>query len=71
LAQVRQRFLAGYASASYVPLDEGRLRAFQSASLLKIAGRRYPRLKVEQWERVPYLIDAAFDMLDPEDGWTP
>ena len=71
LAQVRQRFLAGYASASYVPLDEGRVRAFQSASLLKIAGRRYPRLKVEQWERVPYLIDAAFDVLGPEDGWIP
>jgi hypothetical protein len=63
LQEVRRAFLVGYASEAAAPLDSERVRAFEGTSLLKIAGRRYPRLKVEQWERVPELIDAAFERL--------
>lgn len=71
IADVCETLLAGYASAACAPLDQRRVRAFESTSLLKIAGRRYPRLKVEQWERVPHLIDAAFRLLDTNAGTAP
>jgi hypothetical protein len=52
-------FLTGYATGATAPVDPGRLHLFEATSLLKIALRRYRRLKVEQWDRVPQLIDAA------------
>jgi hypothetical protein len=45
------------------PLDIVRLQAFEAASLLKIAGRCYRRLAVEEWDLVPELVDAARDRL--------
>jgi hypothetical protein len=63
LAEVRRAFLAGYASAMVGPLDLIRLQAFEAASLLKIAGRCYRKLAVEEWDLVPELVDAARDCL--------
>jgi hypothetical protein len=45
------------------PLDLIRLQAFEAASLLKIAGRCYRKLAVEEWDLVPELVDAARDCL--------
>jgi hypothetical protein len=64
LTEVRQAFLAGYTSGMVAPLDMMRIRAFEGASLLKIAGRCYRRLAVEQWDLVPELVDAALERLD-------
>jgi predicted glycosyltransferase len=64
LAAIRDAFLAGYESESTAQLREPRLRAYEAASLLKIAGRRYPRLKAHEWKWVPQLIDAASAVLD-------
>lgn len=63
LAEVRRAFLAGYASAMVGPLDLIRLQAFEAASLLKIAGRCYRKLAVEEWDLVPELVDAARECL--------
>jgi Phosphotransferase enzyme family len=63
IADVRTTFLAGYVSAAIAPLDDDRLRIFEGASLLKIAGRRYRSLAVREWNLVPELIDAALACL--------
>jgi hypothetical protein len=62
LARVRSAFLAGYRSAAGT-LDEARVEAFASASLLKIAGRRYRALAVGEWPHAPALIDASLESL--------
>ncbi|HYL72398.1 MAG TPA: hypothetical protein VEY89_13945, partial [Candidatus Dormibacteraeota bacterium] len=43
--EVRHAFLDGYQQASRRGVDLERLGAYEAVSLLKIAGRRYPRLK--------------------------
>ena len=63
VAEARRAFLSGYASPTRTPLDPDRLRAFEAASLLKIAGRRYRSLAVDEWPRVPTLIEAAREQL--------
>jgi hypothetical protein len=70
LADVRAAFISGYESQSVASIDDSRVQAFEALSLLKIAGRRYPRLKVHEWERVPELIAAAFEDLDSVAGET-
>lgn len=52
----RRAFLDGYGRGR---LDSDRLRAYEAASLLKIAGRRYRRLETGMWPLVPELIAAA------------
>jgi hypothetical protein len=69
LAKVRGAFLAGYASEAIAHLDDDRVRTFEAASLLKIAGRRYRKLPFEDWDRAPELIDAALMRLGAASGW--
>jgi hypothetical protein len=64
IAAVRASFVAGYSLGADAPLDQNRLGVFEAASLLKIAGRRYCRLAVDEWDRVPDLIDAAVLLVD-------
>jgi aminoglycoside phosphotransferase (APT) family kinase protein len=40
-------------------LDQARLRWWQAASLVKIAGRRYRQLATHQWSLVPQLLHEA------------
>jgi hypothetical protein len=63
LARIREAFLDGYGAEAAAALDEERLRAFEAASLLKIAGRRYRRLAVKEWDMVPKLIETALDRI--------
>jgi len=63
-ATVRGAVLSGYMAETASPPDCGRLQLFEAVSLLKIAGRRYHRLAVDEWDRVPRLIEAATACLD-------
>jgi hypothetical protein len=63
VAAVRAAILAGYAGGAAAPLDTDRLRAFEAAAALKIAGRRCRRLAVEEWDRLGELASAALDLL--------
>ena len=63
VAAVRVAVLAGYAGGAAAPLDTDRLRAFEAAAALKIAGRRCRRLAVEEWDRLGELVSAALDLL--------
>lgn len=63
LDEVRNAFLAGYDSGRVGPRDDNRIRAFEAASLLKIAGRRYRKLPSEHLDRAPELIAAALTRL--------
>jgi hypothetical protein len=54
-------FAAGYGRQR--PLDHDRVAVYQAASLLKIAGRRYRALAVQEWDLVPQLIGAALELL--------
>jgi hypothetical protein len=58
----RRAFLEGYATIAPIPA-RSELAAFRAASMLKIAGRRFQSLDFEEWELVPKLLDAAWDML--------
>ena len=64
LVRVSDAFLDGYASESTAALANDRLRAFEAASLLKIAGRRYRRLAVKELGMVPRLIETALELID-------
>jgi hypothetical protein len=55
-------FLEGYGSLRPVP-DSDRLAFYRAASLLKIAGRRYRSLNVDEWPLVPRLLDQACALL--------
>jgi hypothetical protein len=68
LGQMHDSFLEGYAGAMLSPLDHDRVRAFEAAALLKIAGRRYHRLAVDEWESVPQLVEAALTQLGADAG---
>ena len=70
LAQVRAAFLSGYEGEAVAPLDGDRVRAFEAAALLKIAGRRYRKLPWEDWDRAPRLIDDALAGLGAAVGRT-
>jgi hypothetical protein len=60
---VRDAFVAGYGSGSKGALNAERLRVFEAAALLKIAGRRCRSLSAHEWQHLPALIDTALDML--------
>ncbi|MGH8900583.1 MAG: phosphotransferase [Egibacteraceae bacterium] len=58
-----QAFLDGY--GTLLPLPEGdRLALCHAASLLKITGRRYRSLNIDEWPLVPRLLDRATVLLD-------
>jgi len=63
VAHVRGAFVDGYSSGSKGALNAERLRAFEAAALLKIAGRRCRSLSAHEWQHLPALIDTALDML--------
>lgn len=46
-------------------LDPGALAWWRAAALLQVAARRYRRLEVSDWDRVPVLLDAAEQLLTP------
>jgi len=64
LTRIYDAFLDGYGSEASAALDQQRLRAFEAASLLKIAGRRYRRLAVKELDMVPRLIETALELID-------
>jgi hypothetical protein len=63
VAHVRDAFVDGYSNASKGTLNAERLRVFEAAALLKIAGRRCRSLSAHEWQHLPLLIDTAIDML--------
>jgi hypothetical protein len=63
VAAVRDAVLAGYAEVAAAPLDTDRLRVFEAATALKIAGRRCRRLAVDEWEDLGALVSAALGLL--------
>jgi len=62
LAAAHRAFLDGYREHSR-GLDEGRLRGYQAATLLKIAGRRFRSLQYDEWPLVPELVERAAALL--------
>jgi hypothetical protein len=60
--QAQRAFLEGYAEAGPLP-DSSWLAVFRAGSMLKIAGRRFRSLDLEEWELVPKLLDAAWEAL--------
>jgi hypothetical protein len=62
-AHVRDAFVDGYTNGSKGALSVERLRVFEAATLLKIAGRRCRSLSAHEWQHLPALIDTALDML--------
>jgi hypothetical protein len=64
LHEAASSFLAGYGHTAPSPCDDRRVAVYEGASLLKIAARRYRRLAVDEWARVPELLAAARDRLD-------
>jgi hypothetical protein len=63
VAGIRAGVLAGYAAEAPAPLDAGRIATFEAAAALKIGGRRCQRLAVDEWDRVPELLEAALGLL--------
>ena len=63
VAHVRNAFVDGYGAGSKRALNAERVRVFEAASLLKIAGRRCRSLSAHEWQHLPALIDTALDML--------
>jgi hypothetical protein len=62
IAEGRAAFRAGYALSGHAP-DEGAVRIAEAISLLKIAGRRFRNLSVNEWPQVPRLVDGALELL--------
>ena len=56
--RLRGALAEGY-GARGLHLDQARLRWWQAASLVKIAGRRYRQLATHQWSLVPLLLHEA------------
>jgi hypothetical protein len=63
VAEARAAFRAGYGQSGHPP-DEDAVRVAEAISLLKIAGRRFRNLSVEEWPQVPRLFDDALELLD-------
>jgi len=70
VAHARGAFIEGYGEVAKRALDAERLRLFEAAALLKIAGRRCRSLSHHEWQHLPALIDSAFDMLHAARGST-
>jgi len=62
LRQVQAAVVSGYKGADS-SLDFNRLRWWRAAALLQLAGRRYRRLEVAQWVRVPEVLDEVESLL--------
>jgi hypothetical protein len=56
--QATERFLQGYEGVRALP-DNRWIAACTAGSLLKIAGRRFRSLTVDEWRFVPHLVDRA------------
>ncbi|HKE99742.1 MAG TPA: phosphotransferase [Actinomycetes bacterium] len=62
-ARAGESFLAGYARGREPPARR-RVERHRAASLLKIAGRRYRSLTVNEWPLVPQLVERAAVLAD-------
>lgn len=60
--QARAAFLDGYGAGAALPAATD-VAVFEAISLLKIAGRRFRSLAVDEWPLVPALLDAADSLL--------
>ena len=70
VAHAREAFVEGYREVGKRAPDAERLRLFEAAALLKIAGRRCRSLSYREWQHLPALIDSARDMLGTARGST-
>ena len=75
VTETRDAFLAGYRRAR-PSLDPHRCRVGEAAAMLKIAGRRFRSLAVDEWPDLPHLLAAAESLLaaehrhaPPRPGW--
>jgi len=62
LAGAAGAFVDGYASRRGPPAPSG-ISRWRAASLLKIAGRRFRSLAVDEWHVVPALLSAAGELI--------
>ncbi|MCX6048004.1 MAG: phosphotransferase [Chloroflexi bacterium] len=62
IQRAEQAFLAGYQTVRTRP-DAGWVALYQAASLLKIIGRRYTGLTVQEWPLTEALLDIAVRMI--------
>lgn len=62
VAESRRAFLDGYRDGDNT-LREADVDLYEAAALLKIAGRRYRALDVDEWPLVPRLLDTAETLL--------
>jgi hypothetical protein len=60
--QAHPVFTGGYGSIRAAP-DSEEIRLYQGMSLLKIAGRRFRNLGVDEWPLVPRLLESAARLL--------
>jgi hypothetical protein len=65
VAMAGEAVLDGYADGRALPAP-ARLSAYRCASLLKIAGRRFRSLSLDEWPLIPELLTAAEECL----SWT-
>jgi len=70
VAHARDAFMEGYSAGGKRALDAERVRLFEAAAILKIAGRRCRSLSHHEWQHLPALIDSALDMLAAARGST-
>ena len=62
IQQAQQAFLAGYAALGALP-DQEWINLYQAASLLKILGRRYTGLTVQEWPLTEQLLKQAVQLV--------
>jgi aminoglycoside phosphotransferase (APT) family kinase protein len=62
LVRVEQALLSGYGAVAGDP-DPAALAWWRAAGLLQVALRRYRRLEVAAWGRLPELVDAASELV--------
>ena len=63
LDAIRTAFLGGYSQRRSLPSTRS-LASYRAASLVKIAGRRFRSLAVEEWPLVPILLERAEALAD-------
>lgn len=62
IQQAQHAFLAGYAALGALP-DQEWINLYQAASLLKILGRRYTGLTVQEWPLTEQLLKQAVQLV--------
>jgi Ser/Thr protein kinase RdoA (MazF antagonist) len=65
IARGANAFLAGYANARAMPEEEW-LARYQAVALLKIAGRRFRNLTIQEWPLAVRLLDVALALFNSD-----